>query len=116
MQKFNRIRYAIASGLSVLATIAGIISLVLLFTKKDLPGEAEDYVYAAWILLTAATFVCGGLLTLIKIAWRCSAVGLSMAPIPANVFLWAIFFVFSAIGMLFVPIIPVSEAESIYGQ
>lgn len=130
------IRYLIATILAAFASLFGIAGIVVhkffdieitvgSFGEKYLNSNflmtveagdrayLSDYIATAWIWLTIITYICGGLITAIKMAVEFALKGLIVPP-PFSLLAVPLMGLLAIVFYIFIPILPVLRAMSTY--
>lgn len=100
LAKFNQIRVLIGFIISLVAIV---------FTAIAIWGNTEDsdkFWILAMLLAVPSYIIGGGILKALKVAWKITKTGWFLIPVfPADVLMAIMFFFFSVMGLLFVPVI-----------
>lgn len=106
MKKLLENRLMIAQIIALVATVLSVIGLVL--NWKDV--GPWDTITGLGILLGLISYIFGGLLTAIKMAWGIAKWGWYVAPFPWDIASGIISFGVGLVAFVLLPIIPIRKA------
>lgn len=113
MKNFLENRYKYAKILATVATVS--VGIYGLLTFLNPPDFVLLPFVLVWLVGTIGAYLCGGLVTAIKMALSIGKWGWLVVPFPIDIATGLGSIIMALVAFLFVPIIPVMKAEKEYG-